>query len=113
MVLGGDLYSRSAFYKSATSFSKTYSAQTHFLNSHIIEVEVDLSKGLHAFYIVGLPDKAVEEAKDRISAAIKNSGFVCTCFVHAIENNKTVKTINTFIFFIKSPLSKIMCISSL
>ena len=34
-----------------------------------------MSKGLHAFSIVGLPDKAVEEAKDRISAAIKNTGF--------------------------------------
>jgi len=38
-------------------------------------IEADLSKGLHAFTIVGLPDKAVEEAKDRMSAAIKNSGF--------------------------------------
>ena len=41
----------------------------------IIEVEVDISRGLHSFSIVGLPDKAVEEAKDRISAAIKNSGW--------------------------------------
>jgi magnesium chelatase family protein len=39
-------------------------------------VEVDLSQGLHSFSVVGLPDKAVEESKDRISAAIKNSGFV-------------------------------------
>ncbi|MEK7088153.1 MAG: YifB family Mg chelatase-like AAA ATPase [Patescibacteria group bacterium] len=57
------------------SFAKTYSAQTHFLKAKIVTTEVDLSKGLHAFYIVGLPDKAVEEAKDRISAAIKNTGF--------------------------------------
>jgi magnesium chelatase family protein len=57
------------------SFSKIFSAQTHYLDAHIISVEVDLSKGLYSFSIVGLPDKAVEEAKDRFSAAIKNSGF--------------------------------------
>jgi magnesium chelatase family protein len=39
-----------------------------------IEVEVDFSPGLHNFSIVGLGDKAVEESKDRVSAAIKNSG---------------------------------------
>ena len=57
------------------SFAKVQSAQTYLLSTHIIDVEVDLSRGLHAFSIVGLPDKAVEEAKDRVSAAIKNSGF--------------------------------------
>jgi magnesium chelatase family protein len=57
------------------SFAKVYSAQTNILNSQIITVEVDLSKGLHSFSIVGLPDKGVEESRDRVSAAIKNSGF--------------------------------------
>ncbi|MCH7756552.1 YifB family Mg chelatase-like AAA ATPase [Patescibacteria group bacterium] len=57
------------------SFAKVYSAQTTLLKADIITVEVDISKGLHAFAIVGLPDKAVEEARDRVSAAIKNSGF--------------------------------------
>lgn len=57
------------------SFSKVYSAQTSLLKAHMVDVEVDLSKGLHSFSIVGLPDKAVEESKDRVSAAIKNSGF--------------------------------------
>ena len=57
------------------SFSKVHSAQTSLLKAHIIDIEVDLSKGLHAFSIVGLPDKAVEESRDRICAAIKNSGF--------------------------------------
>jgi len=42
------------------------------LNAQIIEVEVDLTPGLHVFNIVGLPDKGVEEAKERVSAAIKN-----------------------------------------
>jgi magnesium chelatase family protein len=57
------------------SFAKTYSAQTCGLSAHTIAVEVDVSQGLHAFTIVGLPDKAVEESRDRVSAAIKNSGF--------------------------------------
>ncbi len=45
------------------------------LKAHIITVEIDISRGLHSFSIVGLPDKAIEESKDRISSAIKNSGF--------------------------------------
>jgi magnesium chelatase family protein len=42
---------------------------------HIVSVETDLSRGLHAFTLVGLPDKAVEESRDRVAAAIKHSGF--------------------------------------
>lgn len=57
------------------AFAKVYSAQTLMLEAHIIFVEVDLARGLHAFTVVGLPDKAVEESRDRVSAAIKNSGF--------------------------------------
>ena len=45
------------------------------LTPHVVEVEVDISRGMKSFAIVGLPDKAVEEAKDRINAAIKNSGY--------------------------------------
>ena len=55
--------------------SKVHSAQVAGLKPDIIDVEVDVSRGLHSFTIVGLPDKSVDEAKDRISAAIKNSGF--------------------------------------
>ena len=57
------------------SFAKTYSAQTVGLGAKIIDIEVDLSKGLNSFSTVGLPDKAVEESKDRVSASIKNCGF--------------------------------------
>jgi magnesium chelatase family protein len=56
-------------------FSRVYSAQTNLLNVHTVSVETDISRGLYAFTVVGLPDKAVEEARDRVSAAIKNSGF--------------------------------------
>ncbi len=57
------------------SFAKVYSAQVNLLRGAIVTIEVDLSKGLHTFSIVGLPDKAVDESKDRVSGAIKNSGF--------------------------------------
>ena len=55
--------------------SKIYSAALVGLDAFPIEVEVDLSRGLHSFSIVGLPDKAVEESKERVSAAVKNSGL--------------------------------------
>ncbi len=57
------------------SFAKVYSAQVNLLSGQIVTIEVDLSRGLHAFSVVGLPDKAVDESKDRVSSAIKNSGF--------------------------------------
>ena len=57
------------------SVSKIYAGQTTLLNAQIIDIEVDLSRGLHSFSIVGLADKSVDESKDRVSAAIKNSGF--------------------------------------
>src|SRR5262245_12029376 len=57
------------------SFAKVYSAQVNLLRGTIVTIEVDLSRGLLAFSIVGLPDKAVDESRDRVSGAIKNSGF--------------------------------------
>jgi len=57
------------------SFAKTFSAQTNLLGAQIVDVEIDISKGLNNFSIVGLPDKSVDESKDRVSAAIKNWGF--------------------------------------
>jgi magnesium chelatase family protein len=57
------------------SFAKIFSAQSTLLKAQIIDVEIDLSSGLHQFSIVGLPDKGVEESRDRVSSAIKNSGF--------------------------------------
>lgn len=45
------------------------------MESYIIEVEADISRGLPGFEIVGLPDTAVKEARDRVRSAIKNSGF--------------------------------------
>ena len=45
------------------------------LDGAVVEVEVDISQGLPAFNIVGLPDTAVQEARERVRAAIRNSGY--------------------------------------
>jgi len=45
------------------------------LDGSIVEVEVDIASGLPAFNIVGLPDTAVQEARERVRAAIRNSGY--------------------------------------
>jgi magnesium chelatase family protein len=45
------------------------------IDSHPVTVEVDLAAGLPLFSTVGLPDVAIRESKDRIKAAIKNSGY--------------------------------------
>ncbi len=55
--------------------SKNISATVHGINGFIVNVEVYLRKGLPSFSTVGLPDTAVRESKDRVIAAIKNSGF--------------------------------------
>ena len=54
--------------------TRILSAAIMGLDAQIIEVEVDLTPGLHIFNIVGLADKSIVEAKERVSAAIKNSG---------------------------------------
>lgn len=56
-------------------FGRVLGAQAGIPSAHIVRVETDTSRGLHAFSIVGLPDKAVEESRDRVASAIKNSGF--------------------------------------
>ncbi|MBA4602467.1 YifB family Mg chelatase-like AAA ATPase [Thermoactinomyces mirandus] len=55
-------------------YSKLYSASVMGIDGFIVEVEVDISNGLPVFDIVGLPDSSVREAKDRVRAALKNSG---------------------------------------
>ncbi|MFH2060115.1 MAG: YifB family Mg chelatase-like AAA ATPase [Pseudomonadota bacterium] len=45
------------------------------IDGFVVEVEVDISNGLPAFHIVGLPEISVKESKDRVKTAIKNSGY--------------------------------------
>ena len=55
--------------------SKVMSSAVFGLDAFLVDVEVDLSQGLPNFSIVGLPDAAVKESKDRVRAALKNTGF--------------------------------------
>jgi len=57
------------------SIARIHTAQPGVLRGDIVTIEADLARGLYSFAVVGLAGKAVEEARDRVSAAIKNSGF--------------------------------------
>ena len=55
--------------------AKVMSCAVVGLEGALVEVEVDISAGLPTFAIVGLPDKSVQEARERVRSAIRNSGF--------------------------------------
>ncbi|HLA81227.1 MAG TPA: magnesium chelatase domain-containing protein, partial [Thermoleophilia bacterium] len=55
--------------------AKVHSCAVVGLEGAIVEVEVDTSRGLPSFTIVGLPDTAVQESRERVQAAIKNAGL--------------------------------------
>ncbi len=55
--------------------SNILSAAIVGIEAEAIEIESDVSNGLPAFVIVGLPDAAVQEARERVKTALKNSGF--------------------------------------
>lgn len=56
--------------------AKVFSAGILGIDAYPITVEVDSTRGIPSFTTVGLPDNAVKESKDRVQAALKNSGFV-------------------------------------
>ncbi len=57
------------------SIARVYTVQPAVLRGTLVTIEADISRGLHAFSIVGLAGKAVDEAKDRVGSAIKHSGY--------------------------------------
>jgi magnesium chelatase family protein len=56
------------------TLARTHSVALVGITGHLIEVEADIADGLPAMILVGLPDAALREARDRIRAAIVNSG---------------------------------------
>jgi magnesium chelatase family protein len=56
-------------------FSKTISLALQGIEAVIIDVEVDIIRGLPNFTIVGLPDSTIRESRERIRSAIENSRF--------------------------------------
>ena len=55
--------------------AKVLSGSISGIEAYLVEVEIDISQGLPSFSLVGLPDLSVKESRDRIRAAIKNSGL--------------------------------------
>jgi magnesium chelatase family protein len=55
--------------------AKVFSSALIGIDAILVDVEVDLAPGLPSFATVGLPDGAVKESKDRVKAALKNSGY--------------------------------------
>ena len=55
--------------------AKVLSSAVLGVDAYLVDVEVDIALGLPTFNTVGLPDVAVKESRDRVKAAIKNSGF--------------------------------------
>ena len=55
--------------------AKCISCAVTGIDAHKVDVELDLAEGLPSFNIIGLPDTAIRESRDRIKFAIKNSGF--------------------------------------
>lgn len=55
--------------------AKTFSMGIFGMDAFTVEVETDISNGLPAFELVGLPDAAVKESKDRVRAAVRNCGY--------------------------------------
>lgn len=56
-------------------FFSLQSGSIHGMNARAVQIEVDISFGLPKFSIVGLPDTAVQESKERIRSALQNSGY--------------------------------------
>jgi len=56
-------------------FSGALSLDLQGIEARIVDIEVDILKGLPAFTIVGLPDSTIKESRDRIRSALENSGF--------------------------------------
>lgn len=58
-----------------STIARTLTIQPSVLAGTVVSVEADIAPGLHAFSVVGLAGKATLEARDRVSAALKHSGF--------------------------------------
>ena len=56
-------------------FARVTSLGVFALHGFVVTVEADISRGLPQFELVGLPDSAVKESRDRVRSALKNLGF--------------------------------------
>lgn len=56
--------------------STVFSAATYGINAYLIEIETNIENTVPNFFMVGLPDNAVKESRERVASALKNSAFV-------------------------------------
>src|SRR5699024_10809802 len=63
---------------SPTSIGRTYSVALTGMKGRLVTVEADIGNALPGFTLLGLPDKSLHEAKDRIRAAARNTGLPLT-----------------------------------
>ena len=75
------------------NYIRTRTYCLHELSAREITVEIDIQRGLYHFSIIGMGDKAIDESRDRIQSAIKNSGF------------KSLKSVNQKITVLLAPAS--------
>jgi magnesium chelatase family protein len=55
---------------------KSFSAAVYGIDAFLVDVEVDVNPGSNRFFnVVGLPDNAVKESRERVRSAVKNCGF--------------------------------------
>ena len=73
--MGGDGLLQLAGDGASRMLANVLSSAVLGIEAFLVEVEVDITRGLPAFATVGLPEAAVKESKDRVKAAIKNAGY--------------------------------------
>ncbi|MBM7050902.1 YifB family Mg chelatase-like AAA ATPase [Rothia sp. ZJ1223] len=73
------------------AFARTFSVALMGITGHVVEVEADISTALPGFLLLGLPDAALNEAKDRVRSAAKNSGISLPS--HKVTVNLTPATL--------------------
>ena len=56
------------------TLARSFSVSLVGLDGHIVEIEADLAQGLPGLTVTGMPDAALAEARDRVRAAVVNSG---------------------------------------
>ena len=78
--------------------AKTNTCAVSGVDGQLVEVEVDISPGLPRFNIVGLPDSSVQESRERVRAAIRNSGAgIPNATHHRVSRTRRYQEDRTFV----------------
>jgi magnesium chelatase family protein len=69
------LFATGGFWELPRMLAKIYSGAVFGVDAYEVEIEVNASSGAPVIVVVGLPDVAVKESRDRVTTAVSNSGF--------------------------------------